>query len=72
MCIRDRDSGGGKLARQLRNADRLNTAIAIIVGQSEWEAGNAVVKNLRVDEPQKVVRVSEIVATVKQMLEARN
>ena len=64
--------GGGKLARQLRNADRLNTAIAIIVGQSEWEAGNAVIKNLRADELQKVVRVSEIVVTVKQMLEARN
>lgn len=62
--------GGGKLARQLRNADRLNTAIAIIVGQSELEAGNAVVKNLRVDEPQKVVRVSEIVGTVEQMLKA--
>ncbi len=64
--------GGGKLTRQLRNADRLNTAIAIIVGQSELEAGNAVVKNLRVDEPQKVVRVSEIVETIKQMLKAKN
>ncbi len=64
--------GGGKLARQLRNADRLNTAIAIIVGQSELEAGNAVVKNLRVDEPQKTVPVSEIVETVEQMLKAKN
>ncbi len=64
--------GGGKLARQLRNADRLNTAIAIIIGQSELETGNAVVKNLRVDEPQKVVCVSEIVETVKQMLKAIN
>ncbi|MDE0310516.1 MAG: histidine--tRNA ligase [Acidiferrobacterales bacterium] len=64
--------GGGKLARQLRNADRLSTAIAIIIGQSELEAGNAMIKNLKVDEPQRAVRISEVVQTVKQMLSTNN
>ena len=64
--------GGGKLARQLRNADRLNTAVAIIIGRSEWESGNVVVKNLRSDEEQKVIRLSETVQIVKQMLGERN
>ena len=64
--------GGGKLARQLRNADRLNTAVAIIIGRSEWESGNVVIKNLRSDEEQKVVRLSETVQIVKQMLDERD
>ena len=64
--------GGGKLGRQLRNADRLNVAIAIIVGQSELESGNVAVKNLESDEPQKVVPVSDAVQTVRMMLESKN
>ena len=64
--------GGGKLGRQLRNADRLNVAVAIIVGQSEWETGNVAVKNLKSGEPQKVVPVSDTVQTVKMMLDSKN
>ena len=60
--------GGGKLARQLRNADRLNSAVAIIIGRSEWESGNVVVKNLRSAEEQKIIRLPDTVQIVKQML----
>ena len=60
--------GGGKLSRQLRNADKQNIPIAIIVGQSEWEAGNVVVKDLRSDDPQREVGLADAVQMVKQML----
>jgi histidyl-tRNA synthetase len=59
-----RHVGGGNLARQLKKADAMNTALAVIVGTDEESAGEVTLKRLCDGEQQQVLtsRVAETAA----------
>ena len=61
--------GGGKLAQQMKSADRANAALGVIIGAREIETQTAIVKPLRTDAGQQSVALSNVVETIKQLLE---
>ena len=61
--------GGGKLAQQMKSADRANAALGVIIGAREIETQTAIVKPLRTDAGQQSVALSDVVETIKEMLE---
>ena len=61
--------GGGKLAQQMKSADRANAVLSVIIGAREIETQTAIVKPLRTDAGQQSVALSDVVETIKQLLE---
>ena len=61
--------GGGKLAQQMKSADRANAVLGVIIGAREIETQSAMVKPLRTDADQQSVALSDVVETIKEMLE---
>ena len=61
--------GGGKLAQQMKSADRANAVLGVIIGAREIETQTAIVKPLRTDADQQSVVLSDVVETIKQLLE---
>ena len=61
--------GGGKLAQQMKSADRANAVLGVIIGAREIETQTAIVKPLRTDAGQQSVALSDVVETIKQLLE---
>ena len=61
--------GGGKLAQQMKSADRANAVLGVIIGAREIETQTAIVKPLRTDADQQSVALSDVVETIKEMLE---
>ena len=56
-----------KLGNQLKYADRRGHRLAIIIGDSEWEAGTAQVKDLASGDSREVAR-SELANTCRTIL----
>ncbi|HEY7884532.1 MAG TPA: histidine--tRNA ligase [Cellvibrionaceae bacterium] len=52
--------GGGSFKNQLKKADKSGASIALIVGEDEAAAGTVVVKPLREQSPQQVLKHSEL------------
>ncbi len=52
--------GGGSLKSQLKRADRSGARYALLLGESESAAAQVSVKNLRADEPQQLVGMTEV------------
>jgi len=52
--------GGGSMKAQFKRADRSGAAYALVLGDTELEAGTVVVKPLRSDEPQFAVALEEL------------
>jgi len=52
--------GGGSLKSQLKRADRSGARYALLLGESELAAAQVSVKNLRADEPQQLVGMTEV------------
>lgn len=61
--------GGGKLAQQLKSADRVNASLGVIIGADEIEARTVVVKSLQTNTEQQSIALSNVVETIKKMLE---
>ena len=61
--------GGGKLTQQMKSADRANAVLGVIIGAREIETQTAIVKPLRTDADQQSVALSDVVETIKEMLE---
>ncbi len=61
--------GGGSLKSQMKRADRSGAAYALLLGESEVLADQVSVKNLRTDEAQTQLPVTEAVALIKQRLD---
>ena len=60
--------GGGKLARQLRNANRTAARISIIVGEIEAASNCASVKDMNSGETLENIALPNLVQVVKQLL----
>ncbi len=60
--------GGGSLKSQMKRADRSGAAFALLLGESEVLADLVSIKNLRADEAQIQLPVTEAVALIKQRL----
>jgi histidyl-tRNA synthetase len=60
--------GGGSLKSQLKRADRSGARYALLLGESELAAAQVSVKNLRADEPQQLVRMTEVPAFLQARL----
>ena len=52
--------GGGSLKSQLKRADRSGARYALLLGESELATAQVSVKSLRADEPQQLVRMTEV------------
>lgn len=50
----------GNFKKQFKRADKTGASIALVLGESEIEKGNVVVKYLREDRPQDVVKLDQI------------
>ncbi len=61
--------GGGKLAQQLKSADRVNAALGVIIGADEIDARTVTIKSLRTDREQQVIALDQVVENIKKMLE---
>ena len=60
--------GGGSLKSQLKRADRSGARYALLLGESERAAAQVSVKNLRADEPQQLVGMTEVPALLRARL----
>ncbi len=60
--------GGGKLAQQLKSADRANALLGVIIGADEIEGRVAIVKPLRTNAQQQSIALCDVVATIQKML----
>jgi histidyl-tRNA synthetase len=60
--------GGGSLKSQLKRADRSGARYALLLGESELAAAQVSVKNLRADEPQQLVGMTEASAFLQARL----
>jgi len=60
--------GGGSLKSQLKRADRSGARYALLLGESELAAAQVSVKSLRADEPQLLIRMSEVTAFLQAQL----
>jgi len=59
--------GGGNLKKQLKRADKSGASLGILLGESELEAGEAVLKWLRKEQPQQQVKLSELAAVLQAL-----
>ncbi|MDH3446678.1 MAG: histidine--tRNA ligase [Gammaproteobacteria bacterium] len=62
-------AGGGSFKSQMRKADRSGARIALILAESEMEAGTVAVKFLREERPQEEVRQNEIATRLSSFLD---
>jgi histidyl-tRNA synthetase len=62
------NAGGGKLAAQLKRADRSGAAIALVLGEQEAAQGQVQVKLLREDSPQTSCGWAELPARLSGLL----
>jgi len=60
--------GGGSLKSQLKRADRSGARYALLLGESELAAAQVSVKNLRADELQQLVRMTDVPAFLQARL----
>ncbi len=60
--------GGGSLKSQLKRADRSGARYALLLGESELAAAQVSVKNLRADEAQQLVKMTEVPVFLKARL----
>ena len=60
--------GGGSLKSQLKRADRSGAHYALLLGESELAAAQVSVKNLRADEQQQLVGMTEVPAFLQARL----
>lgn len=67
----DKDFFNKKVKNQFKQADRANARFAIVVGESELEAGTVVVKDMKLQE-QEVVKVTEVVRYLTQVMEGKD
>ncbi len=61
-------AGAGSFKSQMRKADKSGASIALILGESEIEAGTVAVKFLREDRPQDEILQSEITTQMASLL----
>ena len=61
---------GGNFKKQFKRADKSAAAYALVLGESELEAGVVGIKNLRQESEQNNVAISEIAAELKKLLGA--
>ncbi len=61
-------AGAGSFKSQMRKADKSGASIALILGESEIEAGTVAVKFLREDRPQEEILQSEITTQMASLL----
>lgn len=59
--------GGGNLKKQLKRADKSGASLGILLGESELEAGEVVLKWLRKEQPQQQVKLSELAAVLQAL-----
>jgi histidyl-tRNA synthetase len=59
LCV---NCGGGNFKTQFRRADRSGAAVALILGEEEFAAGNIGVKFLREDRPQRTIGQDRLAA----------
>lgn len=52
--------GGGSLKSQLKRADRSGAGYALLLGEKELAADEISIKNLRADEPQQLVKLTDV------------
>jgi histidyl-tRNA synthetase len=60
--------GGGSMKAQFKRADRSGARYALVLGDSELEAGTVVVKPLRSDAPQQAVARDSLIGTLRSHL----
>jgi histidyl-tRNA synthetase len=58
--------GGGGMKNQFKRADKSSAKYAIILGDDEIEKNMLTLKNLRVEEPQQLLSLSDLVERLKQ------
>jgi histidyl-tRNA synthetase len=63
------NAGGGKLAAQLKRADRSGAAIALVLGEQEAAQGQVQVKSLRDQFPQTACSWAELPARLASLLQ---
>lgn len=56
-----RDGSGGKLANQLKRADKSGAALALILGEQELQEQKIAIKFLREDKPQVIIPLNELI-----------
>ena len=61
-------AGGGSFKSQMRRADKSGAKLALILGETEVEAGTVSVKLLREDLPQQEVSLEQLPGQLSQML----
>lgn len=64
----DKDYMGKKMKAQLKNANRLQARVVVIIGENELETGNVQVRTMSTGE-QEEVSISELDAKLYQLLE---
>ena len=57
--------GGGKLAQQLKSADRADARLSVIIGSAELESDSVIVKPLRTDIEQRTVALIDLIETIR-------
>ena len=61
-------AGGGSFKSQMRRADKSGANLALILGESEVEAGTVSIKLLREDKPQQEILQEHLASQLGQML----
>ena len=61
-------AGGGSFKSQMRKADKSGARIALILGESEIEAGTVAVKFLREERPQEEIPQADLVTKMTSLL----
>lgn len=56
--------GGGDLSTQLKRADKIQATKALILGENELERGEIIVKYLRENKPQAVIKMENVINLV--------
>jgi histidyl-tRNA synthetase len=62
-------AGAGSFKSQMRKADKSGARIALILGESEIEAGTVAVKFLREDRAQAEISQSDVVTQLASLLD---
>ncbi|MCP5086500.1 MAG: histidine--tRNA ligase, partial [Rhodobacteraceae bacterium] len=62
-------AGAGSFKSQMRKADKSGARIALILGESEIEAGTVAVKFLRKDRAQAEISQSDLVTQLASLLD---
>ena len=62
-------AGGGSFKSQMRKADKSGARIALILGESEMEAGTVAVKFLRDDRSQAEISQADVVTQLASLLD---